>query len=146
MTRINCGIEPIRLTDQHLIAELRELPRIFTAVIKKVKENKPITNIPPKFKLGTGHVTFFYNKCDYLIKRHKILRDEYENRFNKGYTFYEHELHNIPNDCMNNYNPTMEDKNILIERISERIINSKQTPRYYSEKINKKDAVDLLYY
>jgi len=146
MTRINCGIEPIKLTDQHLIAELRELPRIFTAVIKKIKENKLIINIPPKFKLGSGHVTFFYNKCDYLKDRHQLLREEYYNRYNKFYEFDEDRLKIIQNKYMNNYIPSKEDQNLLIERISIRISESKQIPRYYSEKIDKKKAINLLEY
>gem|GEM_PF-2001583 len=41
MTRINL-VSPSVLADQHLIAEWRELPRIFGSVKKKLAENKPI--------------------------------------------------------------------------------------------------------
>ena len=48
MTRINLGIEPAELCDQHLVAEYRELPRIFNFAAK--------TPAPEHFKLGSGHV------------------------------------------------------------------------------------------
>ena len=54
MTRINSAIDPKNLTDQHLIAELRELPRIFTAVNKRIEKGKLFDDIPEKFTLGTG--------------------------------------------------------------------------------------------
>ena len=41
MTRINL-INPEKLTDQHLLAEYRELPRIFWILRKKISENKEI--------------------------------------------------------------------------------------------------------
>ncbi len=145
MTRINCGIEPVKLTDQHLLAELRELPRIFTAVVRKIDKDIEIKNIPPKFKLGSGHVTFFYNKCGYLLIRYKSLLEEYLKRYNKTYYFDENRIKHIPNKYMNNYIPSKEDKKLLIERISMRISKSKQIPRYYGKSISKKEAINLLY-
>ena len=59
MTRINAGIPPAELTNKHLIAEHREIKRIPNCIAKgKYK----MEGIPDKFKLGTGHVKFFYNK------------------------------------------------------------------------------------
>lgn len=66
MTRINSSINP---TDQHLIAELRELPRIFTSVNKRLTLNKTFDDIPKEFVLGLGHCKFFYNKLDFLYLR-----------------------------------------------------------------------------
>jgi deoxyribonuclease (pyrimidine dimer) len=48
MTRINIGIEPHELCDKHLLAEYRELPRIWRARL--------VSKAPPNFKLGPGHV------------------------------------------------------------------------------------------
>ena len=59
MTRINVGIPPAELINQHLIAEHREIKRIPNCIAKG-KYN--MDGIPDKFKLGTGHVKFFYNK------------------------------------------------------------------------------------
>lgn len=41
MTRINL-LPPAQLADQHLIAEYRELPRIFTLVKSKLQSQKPL--------------------------------------------------------------------------------------------------------
>ena len=51
MTRINL-INPEKLTDQHLLAEYRELPRIFWIVRKKISENKEI-KVWKKYKIFT---------------------------------------------------------------------------------------------
>ena len=92
MTRINSAINPSNLIDQHLIAELRELPRIFTAVKKRLENNIPFDDIPNKFTLGAGHCKFFYNKTAFLYERHISLRFQYELRFNNvwqyGISFY----------------------------------------------------------
>lgn len=143
MTRINSAIHPSTLSDQHLIAELRELPRIFTAVKKRNINKIPFDDIPPVFKLGNGHVKFFYNKTNFLLKRHNSLREEYKKRFNKIWQY-------IPDfdyiENQNDYIPTIQEFNLLKERISERILNSKQIPRYYSEIVNGNDLIKKIYF
>ena len=62
MTRINVGIPPEELTDKHLLAEHREIKRIPNCIAKG-KYN--MDGIPDRFKLGKGHVKFFYNMNDY---------------------------------------------------------------------------------
>lgn len=141
MTRINSAIKPISLTDQHLIAELRELPRIFTLVSNCKNLNS--IKISNNFKLGTGHVTFFYDKTNFLLMRHKLLRDEYYNRYNKIWPY-------IPDfpiiENQREYIPKYEDFIILKDRISERLLNSKQIPKYYRKTINVECAINLLNY
>lgn len=70
MTRINV-IPPYMLSDKHLLAEYRELPRIFTAVLKL--QEKGLTPkdiyIPTHYRLGKGHQKFFYDKCYHLNNR-----------------------------------------------------------------------------
>lgn len=66
MTRINANIDPADLCDQHLIAEYREMVRIPNFVLKHpIKLN----TIPDTYRLGTGHVKFFYNKIRFLHHR-----------------------------------------------------------------------------
>jgi deoxyribonuclease (pyrimidine dimer) len=50
MTRINLGIEPTELCDQHLVAEYRELPRLWKYA------TEPVRAQPGDFVLGRGHV------------------------------------------------------------------------------------------
>ena len=58
MTRINL-VPPEELCDQHLLAEHRELTRIPNAVAKGKYHLK---GQPAEYKLGEGHVRFFFNK------------------------------------------------------------------------------------
>lgn len=144
MTRINSAIQPKNLTDQHLLAELRELPRIFTAVSKRIADGKDFNDIPKVFTLGGGHVKFFYDKCGFLLIRHLKLRIEYFKRFNKNYYFDRDRVETIQTKLLGNYIPTNEEKQLLIERISTRILESKQIPRYYGEIISKEQAIKNL--
>ena len=73
MTRINAGIRPAELVDQHLLAELREIKRI-PNVVKQGKAK--LDGIPERFSLGTGHVRFLYNKLGYLLRRYRSLHAE----------------------------------------------------------------------
>lgn len=78
MTRINL-IDPKFLCDQHLLAEHRELTRIPNCILSgkyKVEPHK----ISPEYVLGTGHVTFFLNKIDFLFERYLQLHQECLNR------------------------------------------------------------------
>lgn len=78
MTRINV-IDVNLLTDQHLFAEYREITRIF-ALVKQACEKYPtadiLKKIPPNYRMGTGHVLFFYDKLEFIEKRYFQLRDE----------------------------------------------------------------------
>lgn len=77
MTRIN--VVPVEcLTDRHLLAEYRELPRIFTAVKELIENGKTPSDvdIPDSYKLGKGHVKFFYNKLTWLQHRFSLLYQE----------------------------------------------------------------------
>jgi len=72
MTRIN--VIPVEeLSDKHLLAEFRELPRIPNAV-KSLRFN--CNNMPSEYTLGTGHVKFFYKRLGYLKSRYNELYAE----------------------------------------------------------------------
>lgn len=71
MTRINC-VPPEELSDKHLFAEIRELPR--------VRNLQPRVTVPLEYRLWTGHVLFFMNKGRYLEKRHKQLINNWNAR------------------------------------------------------------------
>ena len=81
MTRINL-VEPSQLTDKHLMAEYRELPRVFTAVLKLQEQGKSLSDvdIPNSYVLGQGHVKFFYNKINWIERRYSCLHKELKSR------------------------------------------------------------------
>ncbi len=141
MTRINAGIPPKALSDQHLLAEHREikrLPAVFT------KNPKPI-DIPKEFTLGTGHVKFFLDKGKYTLKRYKKLYDECINRgfevtdYSNNWEIYTHHL-----KYNKDYTETVKAKELLVQRITERLTTSKQKPRYYKKEIEKQEATKKL--
>jgi len=82
MTRINAHIRPIKLCDQHLVAEYREILRTNALAIKRAKKEgkSMLGNIQQSFTLGSGHVTFFYDKLLYIHLRFNALRSELINR------------------------------------------------------------------
>ena len=117
MTRINVGIHPSELTRQHLLAEHREIKRIPNS-IKKGKFN--LNGIPNEFKLGAGHVKFFYNKLGYLHQRYELIKTECLKR---GYniTSYSECFEELPIELYNNYQETERDRKILQKRIAEKL-------------------------
>lgn len=72
MTRIN--LIPVEgLCDQHLLAEHRELTRIPNAV---AKGKYSLEGQPNDYKLGTGHVKFFFDKMTFLKRRYEEIHAE----------------------------------------------------------------------
>ena len=67
MTRINV-VDPTLLTDQHLLAEYRELPRVF-ALARPLKPREVV----PEYRLGAGHVRFFYSLTGWLAARQAAI-------------------------------------------------------------------------
>lgn len=122
MTRVNL-VDPQLLQTKHLVAEYRELPRIF-ALIRKAQERgeSPHDLRNPKiYTLGTGHVRFFYNKAAWLVDRQKKLIAECIAReINIQYTETDHLLNGIDQKWCNNWLPTKEEININIARINDR--------------------------
>lgn len=81
MTRIN--VIPVQLlSDKHLGAEYRELPRIFGAVryLHQHPHLQQKIKYPSQYVLGKGHVTFFYMKLGYLLDRYVQLCAECRQR------------------------------------------------------------------
>jgi hypothetical protein len=141
LTRINAGIPPKVLTDQHLLAEHREIKRL-PAVFAK---NRKPTGIPNEFTLGTGHVKFFLDKGKYTLKRYKLLYAECIKRgfeitdYSQNWEVYKH----YPK-YNKEYKETHHAIELLVGRISERLSGSKQKPRYYKKEIKLADALKQL--
>ena len=116
MTRIN--VVPVsELCNKHVLAEYRELPRVFTLARK-------CDDAPSEYTLGKGHVKFFYNKLAYLAKRQLELIAECKKRgFNITYT-------GLPEcnkpELFNDYDPTKEAIALNRARIALRISQFKR--------------------
>lgn len=116
MTRINVGFKPSELTGKHLLAEHREIKRIGNVVGR----NKiSLSNIPPEFTLGTGHVKFFYNKIKYVHERYKSL---YEECVARGFsvTNFEDAFSNIPPELYQPYTEKPRDRQVILGRLIEK--------------------------
>jgi len=125
MTRINI-VEPEQLTKQHLLAEYRELPRVFTHVLKAIESGKTLDdfNIPDKYTIGKGHVTYFYDKCKYLSKRwHSIVAELLISDYDLSQDFFNKTVHNydnIPEQYKGDYKPTPEEIYLNMYRLANR--------------------------
>lgn len=125
MTRINAAIAPYELTDQHLLAEIRELPRI----LNTVKSGKAkVENKTDVFKLSSGHVTFFYSRLQFLVSRHKELIKEANLRRFQTLDYSESYEH-LPKHLLNDWKPSNEVRELLKERINERLRGMKNLKR-----------------
>lgn len=77
MTRIN--VVPVEeLTDNFILAEYFELPRVFLNINKAIDrgESPHDPQNPTEYVMGKGHMRFFYNKVTYLRNRHRQLHRE----------------------------------------------------------------------
>lgn len=132
MTRINL-VHPSELTDQHLMAEWREIKMVPAALRRSLRTQSVQTvfnKIPKDFTLNKGHVTFFYNKIDYLKERYKALTKElFVRKFNISDTDIETIFDkDVPLVCKGNWTPTERDYEIIRQRIAEKIA---MKPKWY---------------
>lgn len=126
MTRIN--VVPVEcLTDKHLMAEYRELPRIFTAVLKAQEQGKTPADydIPESYCLGKGHVTFFYDKIWWLYHRYtalyqRLIMDGVSVNKDMYYSIRENAFNNINTEWWNDWSPTPEDMYLNMARLAKR--------------------------
>lgn len=117
MTRINC-VPVEELTDLHLLAEYRELPRVYKLVQKVIEKGADI-DIPSNYRLGTGHVKFFYDKGTWLKRRFEL--EIVPELIKRGFKLNFKEYRNHPKGWDNDYYPTEEAISINRKRIKERL-------------------------
>lgn len=137
MTRINL-VPPEELTDQHLMREYQELPRIVGLVRKAIhKGRKPSDfKIAPDYILGSGHVTFFYNKLEFLRKRQlsliaELLKRQYKIVHQDGL-----DLSDISDEWRRDYVPTENGLMLSQNRIREKILMKPQWYKYKGQPID----------
>ena len=123
MTRINL-VNPKELSDQHLVAEYREIFMVGSSLQRSMKSKNWINtknNIPEEFTLNKGHVTFFYNKGMYLDKRYSLLINEMKRRGMNPDPKRVFKKSQWPNQLYNDWKPKNKDLKIIRERIEEKI-------------------------
>lgn len=130
MTRINL-LPPTELTDQHLVAEYREMTMVPASLNRTLKSKNGLdqSRINSKYTLNTGHVYFFYDKGKYLKERYDSLVTEMKlrgmnpdpNRIFPTQIFED-------NDLYGDWEPSIDEIDINLKRIEERI---KMKPDWY---------------
>lgn len=128
MTRINVGIDPSLLCDQHLAAEYRELPRIYNLAVRYRDHIRcPFVRdgvIPSSFRLGKGHMKFFIDKGRYLEQRWRSICDE---RRRRGHVV-NLSWRSWPANLNGNWTPSIEDRRIVEVRVAERLARMRSNP------------------
>ena len=128
MTRINL-LPPELLTNIHLMAEYRELPRIFTRVKWRIEKGQTLADIAPKitehYTLNTGHETFFNDKLKWLYERYtRIYRVLLERNYNLDLGKYVSILNGAKElertEWWNDYTPRPEDVYLNMARVARR--------------------------
>lgn len=117
MTRINL-VDVKELSDQHLIAEYRELPRC-------IKQNINISDAPRKYCPNKGHMKWAKLHSRWLMRRYLDITWEMQYRGIKtNYPFYKlyeiYETQYYTKECDNWYNPTNSDIQLSRNRIIEK--------------------------
>lgn len=122
MARVNVGINPAFLSDQHLIAESVEI----TMIVGSLKKDKWFIkgSVPDKFCLGTGHINFFKPKILYLKDRLTEVNNEMVNRgFKPGTSINLLEVEFPQGNIFGKayWEPSFQDSCFVRQRIAERI-------------------------
>ena len=117
MARVNVGVNPQYLSDQHLIAESVEIIMIVNAF--KMQNFEVKGKIPEQFCLNTGHINFFKHKLLYLKRRLDVVNIEIHHRgFKVGNDF---NLQDFPKQFHGNFLPSTSDAYLIKARIIDRI-------------------------
>lgn len=123
MTRIN--VVPVHeLCNKHLFAEWREMPRVVSSLRKSLNRKSKafdMSEIPPEYVLGKGHVKFFFDKMQYLHNRHKELTDELLKRGYRINTVDSSIFQLVDDKWYNGYSPSVKDMELNRERIKDRM-------------------------
>ena len=123
MTRINL-VDPSELSNQHLIAEYREIFMVGAALQRSIKSKqwtKTKHELPTEFTLNKGHVKFFYNKGAYLHKRYKLIINEMKRRQMSPDPKRKFKVEQFPKEYYKDWIPNNKDLSIIRKRINEKI-------------------------
>ncbi len=123
MTRINL-VDPVELSDQHLVAEYREIFMVGSALQKSMSSSSWETtkrSIPKEFTLNRGHVKFFYDKGKYLHKRYLDIVEEMKRRGMKPDPSRHFKKEQWPDYLYCDWHPKERDIRVIKERIQQKI-------------------------
>ena len=130
MTRINT-VDVTLLSDQHLMAEYRELPMVHGSLKRTLNSVNGYQSgrVSPIYTLNAGHVYFWYNKKKFLFDRFNQLVNEliFRNyQINPDQRIIDWSVFDrVPQI---DWTPTEKECDINLERIVERI---KLKPKFY---------------
>lgn len=138
MTRINV-IPVAELTDQHLMAEYRELPMVGSSLKRTLasKAGWNMSKVPNNYVLGTGHVLFFSNKRNYLLDRYsKLIRELNCRSFNIDPASRNIDWTVFDKVSQVDWQPRIQDVELNKARIKEKISLKPTWYKYYGKPIN----------
>ena len=139
MTRINL-VNPKILTDQHLVAEYRELPMVFGSLARTLNSRVGFDHkkIKSRCPLGGGHVYFFYDKLSYLQKRYlEIIKEMRSRGFKPDPKSRPRKLTGFPKPLYRDYKPSKAEKDFIKKRIMDRINMKPSWYRYRGKPLTK---------
>ena len=136
--RINVGICPKHLSDQHLIAESVEITMIVGSLRKdgwKIKGE-----VPKEFCLGKGHINFFKPKILYLKGRLEEVNKEMTNRgFKPGTSIEISEFSKFTAKWQPKFVDTCLVRQRVIERLTDPMKAKQGFHKYYGKPIKNMD-------
>lgn len=152
MTLINL-VPPQELTDKMLVSEYHQLPRVF-AKLKRVMD-KGVTPDEyrqqyPKYRMGKGHMKFFYGRLKFLCDRHiSLIEEMLRRKMRPKYEIFKQSIEGIPKEWFGDWEPNEEDLALSREKIKERLsivkVKKKRiviTP-YNEHLMNSKGEIEL---
>ena len=120
VTRINC-VPVFELHGKHLVAEYRELPRIYALSYKAHKRGEQPEDHPDDYRLGKGHVKFFYSRLLYVRARQAELIAEMLRRGFRPTFLTLPDLDLWPRSWQRNWEPEPRHHEINWQRIKENL-------------------------
>jgi hypothetical protein len=145
MTRINASLNIKSLSDEHLLAEHREIKRICNRFKQRIANNN-FSGIPLEFKLGKGHELFFLDKGEFTLKRYNLIHDEcLLRKFNVQNFANNWKIYYLYPKYFNDWIPTEKETGLIKQRIKQNILTGKKEfYHYYGKKISQDSAIKLL--
>lgn len=137
--RINV-INPFFLTDNHLIAEYREIKMITYYYVKSLKSKNGMdrSKISKRYTLNKGHAYMWFDKLGYVDRRFKSIVEEMKRRgFKTNFTVLNYT--DIPETAFGNFIPDDEDIRVNLDRVLIRIADKPLWYKYMGSNISNWD-------